>query len=86
MPCPRLGTWKISTKAMPWSVHSEGTTTSAAVGKGEPAATEKQLPGVSRTGRQLDAVRSPSTESRTLPPGPARSSNRAAYPSIAAWS
>ena len=64
-PWPRLGAWQISTAAMPWSVQSGGTTTSAAAGSGAPAATEKQVPGVSRTGRQLDAPRSPTTFSRT---------------------
>ena len=61
-----------------------GTTTSAAAGSGAPAATEKQVPGVSRTGRQLDAPRSPTTLSRTGRWGaaPMTSSQRAAYPSI----
>ena len=64
-PCPRLGCSRISTAAMPWSVKAGGTTTSAAAGSGAPAATEKQVPGASRTGRQLDALRSPTTLSRT---------------------
>ena len=73
---------------MPWSVPVAGTTTSQVAGRGAPAATEKQVPDVSRTGRQLDAVRSPTTFSRTGRPGIAgiTSSDRAAYPSIAAWS
>ena len=57
--------WQISTAAMPWSVQAGGTTTSAAAGSGAPAATEKQVPGASRTGRQLAATRSPTTLSRT---------------------
>ena len=64
-PDPRLGACKISTAAMPWSVQCTGTTTSAPIGSGAPAATEKQVPGVSRTGRQLAAPRSPTTLSRT---------------------
>ena len=73
---------------MPWSVFPAGTTMSHVAGSGAPAATEKQVPGVSRTGRQLAAPRSPTTLSRTGRRVEARctSSYRAAYPSIAAWS
>ncbi len=46
-----------------------GTTTSAPAGSGAPAATEKHVPGVSRTGRQLAAPRSPTTLSRMAGPG-----------------
>ena len=74
------GVRKISTAAMPWSVHSTGTTTSAAIGSGAPAATEKHVPGVSRTGRQLAAPRSPTTLSRTGAARPARRRGRASRP------
>ncbi len=65
---------------MPWSVIVTGTITSAPTGSGAPAATEKQVPGVSRTGRQLEATRSPTTFRRTGRPGCASvmSSKRAA--------
>jgi hypothetical protein len=57
-----------------------GTITSAPAGTSAPAATEKHVPGVSRTGRQLEATRSPTTLSRTGRPGWASvmSSKRAA--------
>ena len=56
-------------------------TTSAAAGSLVPAAREKQPPGVTRTGRQLAAVRSPITDSRGGVTPEWRSSLRAAYPS-----
>jgi hypothetical protein len=87
-PEPRLPDQVTSTAAMPWSVPEMGTITSHAAGSSAPEATEMQVPGVSRTGRQLAAERSPTTFSRTGRDGEASamSSKRAAYPSIAAWS